>query len=142
MCYMFSVEREVPAPPAEVWRLVSDVSRWPEFLPTIDAVELLGESGVVGVGSKFRVRQPGLPSAVYSVTEWHEGRGFTWEARSGGVRTIATHTITALGTGSHVELSIDWKGALAGLIGMVYGKRAGRMVNTEADTFARLATSG
>lgn len=122
--------------------MVSDVARWAQLLPTMDAVDRLGEPGAVGVGSRFSVQQPGLPTAVYAVTEWHEGRGFTWEARSPGIRTIAAHTITPAGEGSRLELSIHWQGAFAGPVRLFYGRRAGRMVNIEADTLARLATSG
>lgn len=139
---MLMVERDIPAHPVDVWRVVSDVARWAQLLPTMDAVDRLGESGAVGVGSRFRVQQPGLATAVYEVTEWHEGRGFIWEARSPGVRTVAAHTITAAAEGSHLELSIHWEGAFAGPVRLFYGKRAERMVNIEADTFARLATSG
>lgn len=139
---MFAVERDILARPADVWRVVSDVEQWALLLPTINAVDRLGEPGSVGVGSRFRVQQPGLAATEYAVTEWREGRGFTWEARSPGFRTIATHAITPAGAGSRLELSIDWKGAMAGPVRLVYGKRAERMVNIEADTFAQLATSG
>lgn len=138
---MLVVERDVAAQPADVWRLVSDLAQWAQLLPTMDAVDRLDEPGTVGVGSRFAVRQPGLPSAVYRVTEWHEGRGFTWEARFPGVRTIAAHAITPAGDGSHLALSIEWQGAFAGLVRRLYGKRAERLVTIEGDTFARLATS-
>lgn len=122
--------------------MVSDVSRWPEILTTVDEVELIGEPDTVGVGSRFRVRQPGLATAVYVVTKWQEGHGFTWEAQSVGVHTIATHSITPSETGSRLKLSIDWTGAISGLVRLIYGRRAQRMVTIEADTFVRLAASG
>lgn len=68
---MLSAERDVAARPSDVWRTVSDVARWAEVLPTMDAVDRVGEPGVVAVGSRFRVRQPGLATAVYTVTQWH-----------------------------------------------------------------------
>ena len=85
---MSEVERNVEASRDRVWDLVSDVERWDRMLPTIRQVTRVGAAGPIGVGARFEVRQPGLPKAVYEITEWEPGSGFTWVSSSPAVRTI------------------------------------------------------
>jgi hypothetical protein len=108
------------------------------MLPTMLEVSQLG-AGPVGVGTRFRVRQPGLPPAVYSITQWEPGRGFVWESSSPGVRTTASHEVSACGAGSRLALGITWTGPLAGVVRLLLGSKARRMVEQEADAFVRQA---
>jgi len=126
------------ATPAQLWSLASDVERWGDRLPTVDSVRPL-TSGPTGVGSRYEVRQPRLPRAVWEVTDWQPGRSFTWVSSSPGVRSTAVHTVHDDGDGSRLELSLDWSGLLAPLLELLIGRTARSMVETEAETFARLA---
>jgi hypothetical protein len=121
-----------------LWSLASDVERWGDRLPTVDSVRPLG-SGPTGVGSKFEVRQPGLPKAVWEVTDWQQGRSFTWVSTSPGIRSTAVHTVHDDGGGSRLDLSLEWSGPLARVLQLLIGRKARGMVQTEAETFARLA---
>ena len=127
------------APPDRLWLVVSEVERWGERLPTFTSVQAVEPWRAVGVGSRFEVRQPALPSATYEVTDWEPGRSFTWVARSPGVTTTATHTVTARDGGSAVDLALDWSGPLAPVIRLLLGRRAQGMVESEAQTMCRLA---
>ncbi|MEQ6903757.1 SRPBCC family protein [Nocardioides sp. YIM 152588] len=129
------------APPDRLWRLASAVEHWGARLPTVTSVRPL-DAGATRVGSRFRVRQPGLPTAVWEVTEWAEGRGFTWVSSSPGIRSTAVHTVVADGEGSRLELSLEWAGPLARVLELVIGRKARGMVEVEAETFARLAEQG
>lgn len=121
------------ASPDRLWALVSDLPAWDEMLPTIDSVRRLdAEEGPIGVGSRFTVSQPGLPTAVYEVTEWSPGRSFAWVA-------TASHAVEHHGTGSRLSLSIEWTGPLAGLARLLLRRKSRRMVESEAETFAHLA---
>jgi hypothetical protein len=131
--------RTVEAEPARLWALVADLERWAELLPTVDAVRRLDGPGEIGVGSRFELRQPGLPRAVYEVREWAPGRSFTWIATAPGVTTVAVHAVTPLGSGSLLALRLEWRGPLAVPVRWLYGAKTARMVAQEADTFARLA---
>ena len=43
------------------------------------------------------------------------------------------------GDGSRLDLSLEWSGPLARLLELLIGRKARGMVETEAETFARLA---
>ena len=126
------------ASPDRLWSIVSDVERWGDRLPTVDVVRPLG-SGPTGVGSKFDVRQPGLPKAVWEVTVWQQqARSFTWVSTSPGIRSTAVHTVHDDGGGSRLDLSLEWSGPLARVLELLIGRKAQGMVETEAETFTRL----
>ena len=125
-------------PPVEhIWALLADVERWGELLPTVTSVRRLGGPDPTGVGSRFEVRQPGLPAAVYDVTVWRPLEGFTWVARSPGLVSTATHTVTAAEGGSVLDLRFEWSGLLAPLVRVLASRTAQRYLDTEAATFAR-----
>lgn len=126
------------ATPDRLWSIASDVERWGERLPTVESVRPLG-SGPTGVGSRFEVRQPGLPKAIWEVSDWHPGRSFTWVSSSPGIRSTAVHTVQADDDGSRLDLSLEWSGPLARVLELLIGRKARGMVQTEADVFTQLA---
>ena len=109
------------------------------MLPTIQRITRRDQEVQVGLGARFEVLQPGLPRAVYEITEWEPGEGFTWVADAVGVRTTATHEIRGEAGSTLLVLGITWTGPLAGPVRFLMSKKARRMVEQEADTFARLA---
>lgn len=85
------------------------------------------------VGRRFRIRQPGLPTVVWRVSEVREGEGFTWESRSPGVYTIAYHRVSANADGStQITIGIDQTGALAGVVRLLTEARTRRYLTLEA----------
>ena len=126
------------ATPDRLWAIVSEVERWGDRLPTIDLVRPLG-SGPAGVGSKFEVRQPGLPKAVWEISDWQPGRSFTWVSAGPGIRSTAVHTVRQDDDGSRLDLSLEWTGPLARVLELLIGRKARGMVETEAETFTRFA---
>ncbi len=133
------IERNIAADPATVWRYVSDVAHWDELLPTFNEVDRLGAVRPTEVGSRFRVRQPGLAAAVYEVTRWTHGEQFVWESQALGVRTVADHRLEATSSGTLLTLRLDWRGPLAGLVRLLFGGKSMRYLQIEAATFAALA---
>lgn len=139
---MITVERQTDAGVDRLWRLLGDVERWDDLLPTMHEITRLDGGGAVGVGARFEVRQPGLPKAVYEITVWEPRVRFTWQASAVGVRTTATHELRAQDGGTRLVLGIAWTGPLAGLVRLLMATKARRMVEQEADTFAQLAKAG
>lgn len=122
----------VDAPADDVWAVLSDVERWPEWTPSMRVVERL-DDGEFRVGSSARIKQPALPRVVWTVTEVVPGRSFTWEARSGGVHTKGVHTVEADGDASRVTLGIDQRGPMSWLVTLLYARRTKRYVAMEAE---------
>jgi carbon monoxide dehydrogenase subunit G len=127
----FETTRHIEAPPNQVWEVLFDVARWAEWTPTIARVERL-DAGPFKVGSRARVRQPKLPTALWEVTEMVERRNFTWEAKGPGMRTIARHEVVPDSTGSTVTLSIEQAGPMGAVAAMVWRRLTQRYIEVEA----------
>jgi uncharacterized protein YndB with AHSA1/START domain len=104
----------IVAPPERVWEMIVDVERWPERIPTVDAVERL-DDGPLAVGSRTRLRQPKLPTAVWTVTELSDGSSYTWESRSPGVTVKAAHIVEPHPDGSRFTLGLTVSGPMSGI---------------------------
>lgn len=127
----------IDAPAGEVWRTMIDVTRWPEFTPTMTSVLRL-DDGPFGAGSRVRIKQPGMPALDWVVTELHPGTAFTWETTAAGVTIAASHTIVPRdGGGVSVVLSITRSGLLAPLFVLLTGARTRRNVRVEAESLKR-----
>jgi uncharacterized membrane protein len=123
----------IQASPQRVWEVFSDVQRWPEWMPTITAVERL-DDGPLRVGSRTRIRQPRLPVAVWEVTELEDGRQFTWVSRGPGVRTTGSHRVTTTPDGTVAVSSIDQDGPLGQLLGLLLRNLTNRYLRLEGES--------
>ncbi len=113
----------IAASPERIWSVLADVSRWPDWLPTVTAVEPL-DSSALRIGGRYRVLQPKLGSAIWFVTELDPQRSFAWESRRPGVLTVAHHVITPV---SADVTAVTLRIALSGLMGTLAGLFAGRL---------------
>lgn len=79
-----SEERNVPAPPRAVWRVVSDTKRWPQFYATpkergrLRAVEYLEGATTDGPGVLRRLHFTALPAWDEQVSKWREDEYVSW----------------------------------------------------------------
>lgn len=132
----FEASISIQAPDEVVWRRLSDVAAWPQWLPTVTSVEPLDGAALVP-GARFAVRQPRLRPAVWEVTQVGSGR-FEWVSRSPGLRMVAQHTVLAQAAGGvRVELRFSFAGLLGGLAGRLFGSVTRRYVATEAAALKR-----
>lgn len=136
---MLQIGEESSASAEQLWEYLGDVERWGDHLPTFDSVRHIGGPRPTDVGSRFEVRQPGLAKAVYEITRWDAGRGFTWVGRVSGVRTTGIHDIEPADGGSRIRLGIEWSGPLAWAIRPLMSSKARRMMQSEGRTIAALA---
>ncbi|MBF8193748.1 SRPBCC family protein [Nonomuraea sp. K274] len=127
----------IDASAERVWRTMTDVTRWPEFTPTMTSLRRLDE-GPLGAGSRVRIKQPGIPALDWVVTELHPGTSFVWETSTGGVTISGGHALTPRdGGGVSLVLSITQTGLLAPLLTLLTGRRTRRYVRIEAESLKR-----
>jgi len=128
----------IAAPPERVWAVLVDVERWPERIPTVDAVERL-DAGPLAVGSRTRLQQPRLPTSVWTVTELAEGSSYTWQSSSPGATVTAAHVVEPHPDGSRLTLSLTVSGPLSGFGWLLTRSLTKRYVETEATSIKRAA---
>lgn len=118
----FDDEVIIDAPAEVVWDVYADVERWPEWTASISDVHHVSGTGVEP-GARVRIRQPKLPKAVWEVSALDPGRSWTWISKAPGVTSVATHTVEPRPDGrTHVRQSIEQRGPLGALIGLLYAR--------------------
>jgi uncharacterized membrane protein len=129
---------DIDATPAEVWSVMTDVVRWPEWTSSVTHVERL-DPGPFRVGSAALIRQPKLPPTVWRVTELEPRRSFSWVAGGPGVTALAGHRIEPRDgdEGVRVTLSIRQTGPLAWAYGLLISGLTRRYVEAEAKGLKR-----
>jgi uncharacterized protein YndB with AHSA1/START domain len=123
---------DIAAPPERAWQAVADVEDWPRWTTSMGDVKRLDE-GPLRVGSRARIKQPGLPVYVWEVTDLDEGTSFTWVARTPGVVAWAGHEVVATADGSRLTLSLAWTGVFGGLAGALMGRRTCKSIMRDAE---------
>ncbi len=123
----------VAARPAQVWEVLSDIERWPERITTYEEVRLLDE-GDLRVGSRAHVKQKGLKSGEWQVSELVEDRTFTWASHQPGVRIVGRHTVSTDDDGrTRLTLVLEQSGWLSGLVTLALGRKVREYVDLEAE---------
>jgi carbon monoxide dehydrogenase subunit G len=128
----------ISAPRSVVWRLTTDVERWPSFMPTVQAVERL-DPGPLRVGSSARIKQPGQTAAVWTVSAIEPETEFTWETRRMGLRMIGKHLLAPAADGTRNTLSIEVTGRGSGIFAALFGGMIARVIQRENDAFQTTA---
>ena len=128
----------IAADPQRIWEILTDVERWPERIPTVDTVERL-DPGPLAVGSRTRLQQPRLPTAVWTVTDLVDGSSFTWESVSPGVTVTATHDVEPHPDGGRLTLAVAVSGPLSRAGWLMTRKLTRQYVETEAASITRAA---
>ncbi|WP_395693545.1 SRPBCC family protein [Nocardioides sp.] len=137
---LFETRRHIDAPVEDVWPVIYDVERWPDWTPTINSVDRL-DTGPFAIGSRAEVRQPRLPRARWEVTELVHGRHFTWVAKGPGMMTIARHEVVPDGSGALVTLSIEQTGPMGAVAALAWRRLTQRYIDLEAESLDRRVTS-
>jgi carbon monoxide dehydrogenase subunit G len=130
----------IEAPPETVWAVYTDVERWPEWTEAMKKIERLDE-GPLKLGSTAHVEAAGAPASVFTVTEFTDGRSFTWETKARGVKGVAFHRLGPDGDGTKVTLGVQMSGIMATLLGPMIRSIARRNVRMEAEGLKRRCES-
>jgi uncharacterized membrane protein len=130
----------IDAPPQKVWRVYTDVERWPEWT-AMQKIERL-DDGPLTLGSTARIEATNSPTSVWTVTEFEEGKSFTWETSARGVKIVGWHRVDPEGDGSRASMGVRMSGLMATLLSPYLRGIAKRNVALEAEGLKRRCESG
>jgi uncharacterized protein YndB with AHSA1/START domain len=89
---------EMSASPDEVWRVVSDLGRMPEFSPELRKAFVVGRPGIgahiIGINRRKAVVWP----TTSKVVRWEPGQAVAWKTRESGATWVYELEATATGT--------------------------------------------
>jgi uncharacterized membrane protein len=115
-----------------VWKVFSDVTCWHEWTPTVSKVEVIDQPELK-LGHRFKVFQPKLQPAEWTVTVLEPPSKFIWESKAPGMHMIAEHImISKAENQTEVTLVFIFKGWFGNFISKFYGKTAQAYIQREA----------
>ncbi|MGC5629344.1 SRPBCC family protein [Georgenia sp. Z1344] len=128
----------IEATSAAVWEVLAIPEEWPRWTSSMRTVELL--DGTFKAGSRLRIRQPGLPPAVWTVTDHRPPAAFTMVSRAPAVVTTAEHVVHRVTRDrTRLALRLSHSGPLARAAHVLLGGRTRRLVELEAAGMRRAA---
>jgi len=126
---------ETTAPPATVWRVWSDVNRWPEWNPDMKESRLDGPLKL-GATGMINTKSGGKHDVV--VTHFQDGRSFELESTAlPGTKMAIRATITPSGAGTRISQGFEPRGLLAPLLGPMMSGQILKTFNAVLDGLKR-----
>jgi carbon monoxide dehydrogenase subunit G len=122
---------DVAASPDQVWEVLVDVERWPEWTDSVSSVRPL-DAGPLAVGSRVEISQPADPDRHV-----HGDGARTRQRLHLGAAAARQHGVCAPRVrlpdgGTRVELRVVMSGAVGGVVGRLYRKLTERYLAMEA----------
>jgi uncharacterized protein YndB with AHSA1/START domain len=105
-----TVEVEIECPPSEVWSVLSDTERLPEWFAEFEETQE-DSAGPSGLGAVVRYTlQQGHRSGTFEIVEWDPPRRLAWDGphlrwAGGGARPRGSHTLADAGDGRTLLVS-------------------------------------
>lgn len=132
----------IDAPPERVWQALVDVERWPEFAAQFQRI-VRSDDGPLALGKKARVTLRGFLSSEWVVTEFDEGRSFTWETDAlPGLHLAGGHVIEPDGAGTRATMSLRSSGPVALLMAPATALIFGRNTRLECEGLKKYCERG
>jgi hypothetical protein len=101
---MASVEADMPATPAEVWAVVTDPARRPDFVSGVERVDETPRDGRRGIGTTNHCVH-GEGATLEEVLDWRPFDYFTIKSTVPGIGSwVATEEVQATDAGTHVAI--------------------------------------
>jgi uncharacterized membrane protein len=133
----YSTSITINASQENIWKILSDVAHWQEWTPTVTKVEVLN-TPELKLGNRYKVYQPKLQPAVWTVTVLTAPSKFTWESKTPGMHMIAEHNVSAIGTNqAEATLKFAFQGFLGEIIGKLYRNTVESYIATEAQSLKK-----
>ena len=106
----YSTSITINAGQEAIWKVLSDVARWHEWTPTVTKTEVL-DTSELKLGNRYKVFQPKLQPAEWTVTVLTPPSSFIWESKMPGMHMIAEHNVNVVGTDqTEVTLKFAFQG--------------------------------
>ena len=119
--------RTIKAPAERVWEILTDTQRWPEWGPSVTAVEC-GER-VIREGSRGRVRTPAGLWVPFEVTAMEPGKSWRW--RVAGIAATG-HRVEPIGPDRcRLVFEVPWFAAPYGAVCQLAAGRIARLCKQE-----------
>jgi carbon monoxide dehydrogenase subunit G len=127
----------IAAQPDAVWRVLSDVVHWPQWTPTVLKVEPLGPHELT-VGYQFRVHQPRLRPAIWTVTLVEPPIRFVWISHAMGfVVLVGDHVLESMPNHcTRLTLKFGICGFMSSIIGRMSRSLVEKAISQEAESLA------
>ena len=116
---------EMKAAPEDVWKVVSDLARMPEFSPELRKAFVIGKPGlganIIGINRRKVVVWP----TTSKVVRWEPGRAVAWKTRESGATWVYELDPTTAGTAVTGRRVLPRFTFATALLGPVIGGAAG-----------------
>ncbi len=133
----FSTSLTINASQEVIWKVLSDAARWNEWTPTVISVEVL-DTPELKLGNRYKVIQPKLQPAVWTVSVLTPPSNFTWESKTPGMYMVAEHILKSINPAkTELTLTFAFHGWLGKLISKLYGKITEAYIQTEAQSLKK-----
>ena len=133
----YEASTSIAAQREAVWSVLANVPDWPDWTPTVLRVDAL-DSPELEVGHRFRVHQPKLRPAIWTVTAVDAPARFTWESRVPGLVMSADHSVEAMAErASKLTLRFTLGGLLGGIVGPMNRRTVESYMAQEAEALRK-----
>lgn len=106
----------------------------PSITPTMQRVQRR-DQGPLGVGSEVRIKQPGQPERIWTVTRYDPPHHFSWTTSTMGVQMTGVHDLASFDDGTTNTLAIELAGPLAPILGRLMKRPIQKALATENEGF-------
>ena len=116
-----------------------DVESYPLHTESMTSVELL-DSEPLAVGARAKIKQPGQPAKVWTVTVLEPESRFAWSTSMLGLTMTGWHLLEPSETGTRNTLAIEITGAMAKVLGPLLRSPIHKAITAENDGIKAAAT--
>ncbi len=99
---MLEVASTLDVPAAAAWRLLTDTHAWPQWGPSVRAVD--APQRIISAGTRGRAQTTPSVWLPFEITDWEEGRAWAWHV--GGIPATGHRVTTVTESSCRVAFTI------------------------------------